>query len=123
MQSDIKIKVQVGNKATLNLEKDDEHVNFARIFDALKEPSSTTLDADLFIQALSQSGLSDAVGRQFAMLVFNLMDLDRSNSNSIDENQFIALCLVSCAVTTIRRKISEFFHFVDFNSNGWIKFE
>jgi urea transporter len=118
MQSDTNSKVKKGDKAS-----GYDMVNFVRIFDALKEPCSTTLTVQSFTKALSQSGLSDAVGRRFATLVFNLMDLDHSKSKSVDEKQFIALCLVSCAVTTIRRKISEFFHFVDVDSDGWIDFE
>lgn len=104
-------------------------IGYARIFDAIvtkkdfswtkTKPGSVTVES--FCQALTQAGLSQTAGRRFASLVFNLTDLDRSNS--IDKKEFIALCLVSCAVVTIRCNISEFFFFVDLNGNGWIDFE
>jgi urea transporter len=89
-----------------------------RLFAAFKMDRITI---DALTAALDQAGLSDHESVHFASLVFNLMDLDRSNS--MGRQEFLAFCLVSGALRGVRHKIAKFFDFVDTTGNSLIDFD
>jgi urea transporter len=91
-----------------------------KIFQALDRNKSGHLSFSDVTDALQAAGLRDDEGLHFASLVLHLMDLDESGT--IEEEEFIAFCLVSMAIQSIRRNLAKFFDFVDLDGNGFIDF-
>jgi Ca2+-binding EF-hand superfamily protein len=91
------------------------------IFHSLDQDKIGLLTSEQFSRALEDVGLEETGGLTFACCVFDLLDLDKSGT--IDKYEFIALVLVSSCLRDIRRKIKNFFSFVDADGNDSIDVE
>ena len=91
------------------------------IFRSIDEAKEGTIPIESFLGYLKKIGLSDETGLAFAGKVFNLMDLDASGGLEIEE--FVAFGKVSYDLVDIRRKIENFFMFVDSDGNEEVEID
>lgn len=82
-----------------------------KMFKELDSKKQGSIFAEDLTGALMTVGLNDKTGIRFASLVFDLMDLDKSNS--IELKEWVVFCLVSVELMAVRKNISKFFDFVD----------
>lgn len=92
-----------------------------RIFKNLDMKNEGSIYTEDFTSALRTVGLNDKNGLRFASLVFDIMDTDMSNS--IERKEWVIFCLVSLELSTVRKKISKFFDFVDADGSEIIDFD
>jgi len=92
-----------------------------RIFKALDMKKEGSIYIEDFTAALRAVGLNDKNGLRFASLVFDIMDTDMSNS--IERKEWVIFCLFSVELSSVRKKISKFFDFVDADGSEIIDFD
>ncbi len=94
----------------------DEKDSYMRMFSYIDENKEYVISKSQFEAFLRSFGMDDEVGLDFAVEIFELMDLD--NAGDIDLEKFIAFAKISRHMPTIRSLVVKFFDFVDVDGTG-----
>ena len=91
------------------------------LFQKLDRKKTGAIHIKDFLMILREAGLIDPEGQNFASLMLDLIDIDRSTT--IDESEFVAFAVLGASIDTIRHKLLKFFAFVDEDGNGRVDFD